>query len=276
MGNIIIRDPQYCADYIRPHPNGLHGVYRLSYLGTGVPLTTDPSGPVEVTPEAVAEALQRLQERLPLGVIGRDYEILCTGRQLRVYDDDPASGRASGIRCPGWIALSKRVEEPLYDLLSHEFAHELDAHLTDAQRAQFWRIVGQEPGDRADWWHLRPQERLAEYLSAAIWGSSIDERIIEGNDPDPTPEVLARIREWALPIFAPYGRAQVTIGRPAPEPRIILTIGSTTALAEGREVELDVAPRIENGRTLVPIRFVAEALGCRVEWDQEHKRVLIY
>lgn len=68
----------------------------------------------------------------------------------------------------------------------------------------------------------------------------------------------------------------MTIGE---QPRIVLEIGSTTALVDGREVELDAAPRIENGRTLVPIRFVAEALGHRVDWEPKPgpvERVLIY
>lgn len=30
MGTIVIRDEAYCQDYIRPHPNGRYGMYRLS------------------------------------------------------------------------------------------------------------------------------------------------------------------------------------------------------------------------------------------------------
>ncbi len=38
---------------------------------------------------------------------------------------------------------------------------------------------------------------------------------------------------------------------------------------------LDVAPMIVNSRTLVPARFVAEALGCNVEWDGAQRIVTI-
>jgi hypothetical protein len=32
-------------------------------------------------------------------------------------------------------------------------------------------------------------------------------------------------------------------------------------------VELDVPAKAVNGRILVPVRFVSEALGAEVEWD---------
>lgn len=40
-------------------------------------------------------------------------------------------------------------------------------------------------------------------------------------------------------------------------------------------VEFDVLPQIINGRTLVPIRAVAEELGCEVDWDGELKVVYV-
>ncbi len=52
-------------------------------------------------------------------------------------------------------------------------------------------------------------------------------------------------------------------------PDIILTIGEKMAMAYGYHVENDVEPKIVNSRTMLPIRFVAEAIGARVDWDQE-------
>lgn len=53
-----------------------------------------------------------------------------------------------------------------------------------------------------------------------------------------------------------------------PKPPIIITlkIGSTEAHAGGKIVILDSPPYIKNGTTLVPIRFISEALGAKVEW----------
>lgn len=274
---IIIRDPSYCKDFIRPHPNGLYQIYRLSYLGSGAPLTHAYGNGEPVTPQAVKETLTRLQEAMPLGILG-EFEILCTGMQILASDDDPAAGHASGITQPGWIGLSATVDGSLEDILAHELAHALEAHLSECQREEFWALIGQEPGEDGPdvWWQQRASERLAEYLSAALWGTPIDERILAYNDPDPDEETLRRIREWAIPILGRCGPAHVTVGE---QPRIVLEIGSTTALVDGREITLDVAPRIEQGRTLVPIRFIAEALGHRVDWEPKPgpvKQVLIY
>ena len=56
---------------------------------------------------------------------------------------------------------------------------------------------------------------------------------------------------------------------------IILQIGNTTATAYGKQTVLDAAPVIINGRTMVPIRFIAENLDCTVDWDAQNKVVTI-
>jgi len=43
-----------------------------------------------------------------------------------------------------------------------------------------------------------------------------------------------------------------------------------------QEVEADVAPQIINERTMVPVRAIAELVGCRVEWIAEKQQVEIY
>ncbi len=56
---------------------------------------------------------------------------------------------------------------------------------------------------------------------------------------------------------------------------IVLEIGKTYASVFGKETENDVAPLIYNGRTMLPIRFVAESLGAQVGWDAEKGAVTI-
>lgn len=48
---------------------------------------------------------------------------------------------------------------------------------------------------------------------------------------------------------------------------IKLTIGSATAYVNGEAKELPAAPFIESSRTLVPLRFVGEAFGAEVNYD---------
>ena len=44
-----------------------------------------------------------------------------------------------------------------------------------------------------------------------------------------------------------------------------------TVMVDGKFVEFDVPPTIIDGRTLVPVRGIFEALGATVEWDQSTK-----
>ena len=58
---------------------------------------------------------------------------------------------------------------------------------------------------------------------------------------------------------------------------VVMTIGSTNYTINGKDMKMDTAPEIVDswGRTMVPIRFVAEALGMSVEWDGVNRMVLI-
>jgi len=61
---------------------------------------------------------------------------------------------------------------------------------------------------------------------------------------------------------------------------VTLWIGKNTAKVNGKEVMIDpsnpnVVPEIINGRTMLPLRFVAESLGCQVEWDDKTKTITI-
>lgn len=56
---------------------------------------------------------------------------------------------------------------------------------------------------------------------------------------------------------------------------ITLRIGDPSLIVNGKRVLMDAEPFIKNGRTFVPVRFIAEALGCSVEWNHESKQVSI-
>lgn len=56
---------------------------------------------------------------------------------------------------------------------------------------------------------------------------------------------------------------------------IKLTIGVYTAKVDGKDVKLDVAPIIREGRTFVPIRFISEAFGADVKWDATERKITI-
>ena len=60
-----------------------------------------------------------------------------------------------------------------------------------------------------------------------------------------------------------------------PSRAIVLTIGENESVVFGKTVTNDVAPKIVNGRTMLPARFVAEHLGAEVAWDEDERAVKI-
>jgi hypothetical protein len=58
--------------------------------------------------------------------------------------------------------------------------------------------------------------------------------------------------------------------------KILLTIGSDKALVNDQEVILEVPAQIVKGSTVVPLRFVTEGLGCRLNWDPTTQYITIW
>jgi len=44
----------------------------------------------------------------------------------------------------------------------------------------------------------------------------------------------------------------------------------------GAPLTMDVAPTLQNGRTLVPMRAIFEALGAQVHWDEATRTIRAY
>jgi|GEM_PF-6503917 len=71
-------------------------------------------------------------------------------------------------------------------------------------------------------------------------------------------------------------KVTVTLG----SAKVELWIGKNTSRVNGIDTPIDaenskVVPEIINGRTMLPLRFVAEALGCDIKWDDINKVITI-
>ena len=42
-----------------------------------------------------------------------------------------------------------------------------------------------------------------------------------------------------------------------------------------KKIKMDTAPHIVNNRMMIPIRYIAENLNCRVDWDAARNRAII-
>ena len=55
-----------------------------------------------------------------------------------------------------------------------------------------------------------------------------------------------------------------------------LVVNRAQAVVDGKSVPLDVAPFIEKGRALLPLRFIAENLGVLVRWDKPTRSINLW
>lgn len=80
-----------------------------------------------------------------------------------------------------------------------------------------------------------------------------------------------RLILFVVMIFVTFF-ATSTLSHPTKK-TIELTINSTDALVNGEKKTLEQAPIIMNQRTLVPLRFIGEEMGAKVEWDQVKQKI---
>ena len=53
---------------------------------------------------------------------------------------------------------------------------------------------------------------------------------------------------------------------------IILWVGQNRALVNGQQKTIEAPPVLQNGRTLLPLRFLGDALGATFSWDAVEKK----
>lgn len=75
--------------------------------------------------------------------------------------------------------------------------------------------------------------------------------------------------------YVSYNSARRQVRAVRNQTQIVLPIGSRTARVNGSPVTLDAPARIVNGSTMVPLRFVAEALGANVNYEAARRTVVI-
>ena len=56
---------------------------------------------------------------------------------------------------------------------------------------------------------------------------------------------------------------------------IVMPIGSKTCTVNGQPFTMDIAPYIENGRTMIPARYVSELFGQSIQWVTESRTAAV-
>lgn len=73
----------------------------------------------------------------------------------------------------------------------------------------------------------------------------------------------------------PSGKVNIDVDMKAYTSQVVLQIGNTNVVKNGTTVNNDVAPFIQDGRTMVPIRVIVEQLGGVVAWDEATRTVTL-
>ncbi|MDF2545768.1 MAG: copper amine oxidase family protein [Anaerosolibacter sp.] len=79
----------------------------------------------------------------------------------------------------------------------------------------------------------------------------------------------------ALGINVGWDEATKTVIGTKDDLTIKLPIGNKSAIKNNRNISLDTPATIIGGRTLIPLRFIAESVGAKVEWDAKNRIVSI-
>lgn len=81
---------------------------------------------------------------------------------------------------------------------------------------------------------------------------------------------------WTIPGVKGDVAAQMTLKRSATASfTAVLVIGNKTMLAGNQTVQLEAAPYIKGGRTMLPLRAISEAFGGDIEWDPAERKVTV-
>lgn len=87
--------------------------------------------------------------------------------------------------------------------------------------------------------------------------------------PTPTPEVTP------TPTPAPASTTAPDSVTSASQVKVVLTIGSGSYTVDGTPAKMDAEPLIKDDRTLVPFRYIAQAIGAVVAWDSKEQKVTV-
>jgi len=107
---------------------------------------------------------------------------------------------------------------------------------------------------------------------------------VEEIDPGRGTAPLIKNGRTLLPIRAVIEAMAGSVNWDAGEEKVSVTaldhsvdmwIGRKDMTVDGNNASIDISPEIINSRTMLPLRFVAENVGCMVEWIGTSREIVI-
>lgn len=204
-------------------------------------------------------------------------------------------------------ALENVKDKPAGAVLADLLLTKYDTKLTDEQKAQLADIISKdqalakaaelldEQGSVTDAVYVQKEAVKANVKNIELYkqlGKLYEKTGRHGvklyvNGDEPETEVAPFIRDGStlVPFRAISEALKATVSWNPDERTVTVTRGditvklvidSATAYVNGEPVTLEVPATIESGSTVVPVRFVSEALKATVKWEGETASVVIY
>jgi len=159
-------------------------------------------------------------------------------------------------------------------------------HLNDElSRAQFCQMAAKaahltdDPTATQKFWDLKDPS-LEPYLGSI--GACVKNGILSGfPDGSFCPEKTMTRAQTVVAIAKLLGYSNIpqdpstTITPTHSQTILDFPVQSSFFYKNGQKIQMDTTPTIVAGRTFLPIRYVAETLGAKVEWNQEEQEVII-
>jgi hypothetical protein len=185
------------------------------------------------------------------------------------YDFHAATGTTAAYVqfADGGLALDDQAQALLIDVHGSKAGEWLRAELQDAS-GTIYRV---NLSNRIDWsgWrtlqlNLQELSRVGELRLMRIYpvviGEQVDQRPLQGT------LLFKNLRQ----------KYEAEPGQPIATPeQLLLTVDDRQMIIDGENRLMDVPPTIVGGRTLVPVRFISEALNASVLWDGVTRNVTV-
>ena len=115
---------------------------------------------------------------------------------------------------------------------------------------------------------LAASDAIPVYLDGEAIAFDVEPSIVNGRTMVPMRAIFERFG-----MSVRYESATKSIYADNSGTSIVMQIGSKVFTKNGASIAMDAAPFIKNGRTLVPLRAIAEALDIQVAWDSANHAV---
>ncbi|UOF90259.1 SH3 domain-containing protein [Fodinisporobacter ferrooxydans] len=142
-------------------------------------------------------------------------------------------------------------------------------------------------GLQQDWYHVQINDQVGwinkNYveLNRTHQGLTV---FVNGTEQSYNPSPIIENDRTLVPLRAVFetlgakinwNQATQTVTAFKGQTNIVLKIGSSTAYVNGKPIQLDVQAHTLQNRTMVPLRFVSDALGANISWDGSTESIFI-